>query len=66
MSVQHNQAYMKSLGTVALPSVLINAGTEGLVENFPCGPRKVPILKKKITQIIKRKVDSKTHMLKVA
>ena len=56
---------MKSLGTVALPSVLINAGNEGLVENFPCGPKKVPMLKKKITKIIKRKVDSKTLMLKV-
>jgi len=66
ISVQHNQAYLKSLGTVALPSVLINVGTEGLVENFPCGPRKVPILKNKISQIVKSRVDSKTLKLKVA
>jgi len=64
MSVQHNKAYIKSLGILALPSVHIYSGTEGLVENFPCGPSKVPVLKKKIAQVVNNKVDSKTLQLK--
>jgi len=34
------------------------------VENFPCGPSKVPILKKKIAQVVNEKVDAKTFELK--
>lgn len=64
MSVQHNKEYVKSLGILALPSVHIYAGTEGLVENFPCGPSKVPVLKKKIAQVVNSKVDAKTYQLK--
>jgi len=64
MSVQDNKEYIKSLGVLALPSVHIYAGIEGLVENFPCGPSKVPILKKKIAQVVNKKVDSKTLELK--
>jgi len=64
MSVQGNKEYIKSLGVLALPSVHIYAGIEGLVENFPCGPSKVPVLKKKIAQVVNKKVDSKTLQLK--
>jgi len=64
MSVQDNKEYIKSLGVLALPSVHIYAGIEGLVENFPCGPSKVPVLKKKIAQVVNKKVDSKTMELK--
>jgi len=64
MSVQNNKTYIKSLGVLALPSVHIYAGTEGLVENFPCGPSKLPILKKKIAQVVNSKVDAKTLQLK--
>jgi len=64
MSVQDNKDYIKSLGVLALPSVHIYAGVEGLVENFPCGPSKVPILKKKIAQVVNNKVDSDTLQLK--
>jgi len=63
-SVQHNKDYVKSLGILALPSIMIYAGTEGLIENFPCSPSKVPILKKKIAQIVNAKVDSTTYELK--
>jgi len=65
MSVQHNKAYIKSMGILALPSVHIYAGTEGLVENFPCGPSKVPVLKKKIAQVVNSKVDPDTFELNV-
>lgn len=64
MTVQNNKDYIKNLGILALPSMHIYAGSEGLVENFPCGPSKVPILKKKIAQIVNQKVDAKTYQLK--
>jgi len=65
ISVQHNKAYVKSLGILALPSIQIYAGSEGLVENFPCGPSKIPMLKRKISETINAKVDPETLMLKL-
>jgi len=63
LSVQHNKAFVKSLGIMALPSMQIYAGAEGVVENFPCGPSKIPILKRKITETINAKVDPTTFKL---
>jgi thioredoxin 1 len=65
LSVQHNKAYVKSLGIMALPSMQIYAGSEGLVENFPCGPSKIPILKRKLTDTINAKVDPQTRTLRL-
>jgi len=64
MNVQHNKDYIRSLGTHALPSVLIHVGSEGIVENFPCAPKKISILKNKIAKIVNSRVDSKTLKLK--
>ena len=65
MSVQGNKDYIKSLGIVALPSIQIyGSAEEGLIENFPCGPSKVPILKKKIAQVVNARVDASTMKLK--
>lgn len=63
LSVQHNKAFVKGLGIMALPSMQIYAGAEGLVENFPCGPSKIPMLKRKITETINTKVDPNTFTL---
>ena len=65
LSVQHNKAYVKSLGIMALPSMQIYAGSEGLVENFPCGPSKIPMLKRKLTDTINAKVDPQSRTLKL-
>ena len=65
LSVQHNKQYVKSLGIMALPSMQIYAGSEGLVENFPCGPSKIPMVKRKLMETINAKVDPETFMLKV-
>eukprot|EP00573_Skeletonema_grethae_P009389 CAMPEP_0201706698 /NCGR_PEP_ID=MMETSP0578-20130828/49531_1 /ASSEMBLY_ACC=CAM_ASM_000663 /TAXON_ID=267565 /ORGANISM="Skeletonema grethea, Strain CCMP 1804" /LENGTH=659 /DNA_ID=CAMNT_0048195185 /DNA_START=92 /DNA_END=2071 /DNA_ORIENTATION=+ len=65
LSVQHNKAYVKSLGIMALPSMQIYAGSEGLVENFPCGPSKIPMLKRKLTDTINSKVDPTSLQLKL-
>jgi len=65
LSVQHNKQFVKSLGIMALPSMQIYAGSEGLVENFPCGPSKIPMLKRKLTETINAKVDPTSFVLKV-
>mmetsp|Transcript_18374 Transcript_18374/g.33680 ORF Transcript_18374/g.33680 Transcript_18374/m.33680 type:complete len:645 (-) Transcript_18374:126-2060(-) len=65
ISVQHNKQYVKSLGIMALPSMQIYAGSEGMVENFPCGPSKIPMLKRKLTETINAKVDPDSFLLKV-
>ena len=65
LSVQHNKAFVKQLGILALPSIQIYAGSEGLVENFPCGPSKIPMLKRKLTETINAKVDPQSLMLKL-
>lgn len=35
------------------------------MENFPCGPSKIPMLKRKISETINAKVDPETLMLKL-
>eukprot|EP00548_Thalassiothrix_antarctica_P007149 CAMPEP_0194130402 /NCGR_PEP_ID=MMETSP0152-20130528/1447_1 /TAXON_ID=1049557 /ORGANISM="Thalassiothrix antarctica, Strain L6-D1" /LENGTH=639 /DNA_ID=CAMNT_0038824903 /DNA_START=35 /DNA_END=1954 /DNA_ORIENTATION=+ len=65
MTVSGNKSYIKELGILALPSIMFYAGSEGLVENFPCGPSKVPIFKRKLVQFINTYVDSKSRELKV-
>jgi Ca2+-binding EF-hand superfamily protein/thiol-disulfide isomerase/thioredoxin len=64
LSVAAAKDYVKALGVLALPSIHMYAGSEGLVENFPCGPSKVPLLKQKIAAIVNQKVDPNTYELK--
>jgi len=65
LTVAGNKAYVKEQGVLALPSMLFYAGSEGLVENFPCGPSKIPIMKRKLAQFINDYVDPETRNLKV-
>jgi len=65
ISIQNNKDYLKSLGILALPMIQIYGGSDGLVESFPCGPSKVPILKKKLLQVLKDRVDPDTLELRV-
>ena len=62
--MSENKDFVKSLGVLALPSVRMYAGTDGLVENFPCGPSKVPILKSKLAQLVLDRVDPTTKLLR--
>mmetsp|Transcript_13093 Transcript_13093/g.18750 ORF Transcript_13093/g.18750 Transcript_13093/m.18750 type:complete len:801 (-) Transcript_13093:361-2763(-) len=64
LSIQNNKEFVKSLGVVALPSIQMYSGEEGLIETFPCGPSKVPILKRKLAQVVNEKVDPETYELK--
>jgi Ca2+-binding EF-hand superfamily protein/thiol-disulfide isomerase/thioredoxin len=63
MSIQHNKDFVKFLGVLALPSVQFYANG-GQVESFPCGPSKVPILKRKLAQFINERVDFETNQVK--
>lgn len=65
LSIAGNKEYVKSIGVLALPSMLFYAGAEGLQENFPCGPSKIPILKRKLQQFVNDYVDVKTKQLNV-
>ena len=63
LSIQHNKDFVKSLGVLALPTVQFYVGG-ALHDNFPCGPRKVPILKKKLALLVKDHVDAETRTVK--
>ena len=59
-----NKEYVKKLGVVALPSVQFYAGTDGLVDTFPCGPSKMGLFKRKVAQLVRERVDARTMGLK--
>jgi len=63
LSVSENKELAKRIGVLALPSVRMYAGG-GLVENFPCGPSKVPILKAKLDQLVHDRIDPETNILR--
>ena len=63
LSIQHNKAFVKSLGVLALPTIQFYVGGQ-LVDTFPCGPSKLPILKRKLATLISEHVDAKTRRLK--
>lgn len=65
LTVAGNKPFIKELGILALPTMLFYAGSEGLVENFPCGPSKVPIMKRKLDQFISDWVNLDNMELKV-
>lgn len=63
LSIQHNKAFVQSIGVLALPTIQFYIG-QAVQDNFPCGPSKVPILKRKLTQLINEHVDPATRKLK--
>ena len=64
LNIQGNKEFIKSIGVLALPTVQFYAGQGLRVDTFPCGPSKVPILKKKLVQFVNEHVDAKTRQLK--
>lgn len=63
MSIQNNKDYIKSIGVLALPTVQFYKRGK-LIDNFPCGPSKVPILKKKLAELVNSSIDPETKQLK--
>jgi calmodulin len=56
LSIQHNKAFVQSLGVLALPTIQFYVAGQ-LIDTFPCGPSKVPILRRKLSQLINDHVD---------
>jgi calmodulin len=63
LSIQHNKAFVQSLGVLALPTIQFYVGGK-LLDTFPCGPSKVPIFKRKLSQLIADHVDVTLGALK--
>ena len=63
-SQRKNKDLFQRLNVVALPTVQFYDGSRGLVENFPCGPAKIPLLKQKLAQFLNARVDPDTLQLK--
>ena len=63
-SSRHTRDLFRSLEVLSLPTVHFYDGSRGLVENFPCGPAKIPLLKKKLAQFLNSRVDPETLQLK--
>jgi calmodulin len=54
----------RQLAVLTLPTVHFYDGSRGLIENFPCGPARVPLLKKKLARFLNERVDAETRKLK--
>jgi len=63
LTIQHNKDYIKRIGVLALPTIQFYANQQPL-DTFPCGPSKLPILKRKLTQLIDDYVDMETLLVK--
>ena len=66
LNIQGNKDFVKSIGVLALPTVQLYAGDGIKTDTFPCGPSKVPILKRKLVKLVNDHVDAKTRTLKSA
>jgi calmodulin len=55
--------YFRRLGVLSLPTVHFYDGPNGLVENFPCGKTKIPVLKMKLQLFQIKRVDPNTGKL---
>jgi len=58
-----NKECFKRLGVITIPTVHFYDGNRGLVENFPCPPSKIGLLKKKLARFINTRVDANTRQL---
>jgi calmodulin len=47
-----------------LPTIHFYDGSRGLVENFSCGPAKIPLLKQKLARFLNARVNPETYQLK--
>lgn len=63
LTIQHNKEYIKKIGVLALPTIQFYAHSQRM-DTFPCGPSKVPILKRKLAQFVNEHVDAKTRQVK--
>ncbi|KAL3928056.1 MAG: hypothetical protein SGBAC_012812, partial [Bacillariaceae sp.] len=62
-SQRSNKDCFKRLRVMTIPTVHFYDGDRGLVENFPCPPSKISLLKKKLATFVNARVDSNTRQL---
>lgn len=62
-SSRNSKDLFRQLQVLTLPTVHFYDGSRGLIENFPCGPAKVPLLKRKLARFINERVDPETRKL---
>ena len=76
-STKHTKELFRQLRVLSLPTIhfydgslqqtlanIQNNNNNGLVENFPCPPSKITVLKKKLSRFINSRVDPNTLQLK--
>ena len=63
LTIQHNKDYIKKIGVLALPTIQFYAHGQRL-DTFPCGPSKLPILKRKLAQLVDDYIDVDTLQVK--
>ncbi|GMI21547.1 hypothetical protein TeGR_g8137 [Tetraparma gracilis] len=61
-NVQNNKEFVKSLGILALPNIHFYANGE-TVDNFPCGPSKVPMFRKKLDSFVSSRIDPSSGLV---
>ena len=62
----NRELFQKQLNILALPTIqFYDGGRNGLVENFPCGPSKIRLLKQKLAHFLNTRVDIQTRQLKM-
>ena len=61
-----NKDFFQKLGVLTLPTIQFYDGDRGLIENFPCGPAKTSLLKKKMARFLNQRVDPTTRQLKIS
>lgn len=59
-----NKAFFRRLGVLSLPTVHFYDGSNGLIENFACGPAKIPILRQKLVEFLTKRIDPVTRQLR--
>lgn len=59
-----NKDLFRRLEILTLPNIHFYDGSRGIVENFPCPPANIPILKKKLAQFLNSRVDPTTLELR--
>lgn len=59
-----NKPFFRRLGVLSLPTVHFYDGPRGLIENFPCGPTRIPTLTRKLDRFLNNRVDPMTKQLR--
>ena len=63
-SSPQNKDFFRRVGVLTLPTIHFYDGSNGLTENFPCGPKSFGLLSQKLANFLEHRVDPVTLQLK--